>query len=109
MHTEEVTPDGVRRIRVMREPEFDQEQYELLAALADYEAGLGHHGLPLEETMSPDADPDNPNRKYEYRVRVMRDWYDDAIERAQQDPKWKDHPSSARLFSATRVDLDYSK
>lgn len=59
--------------------------------------------------MSPDADPDNPNRKYEYRVWVRRDWYDDAIERAQRDPKWKDNPSSARMFSATRVDLDYSK
>lgn len=48
------------------EPEFDQEQYELLAALADYEADIGNHGQLLSEAISPDADPGNPNRKYRF-------------------------------------------
>jgi len=90
---------------VTREVEFDSEQYELVSALEEYEAGLGHHGLPLEETMSLDADPDNPNGKYLYIPRVRRDWYDDAVEHAQKDPKWGgDNASNARKFSAVRVD-----
>lgn len=97
--------EGRTVVIVTREPEFDAEQYNLLAALHEYEAGLGHHGLPLEETMSPDADPANPDAKYMYVPRVMRDWYDDAIEREQNDPKWKDNPSRARVFSAVRVEL----
>ena len=89
---------------VTREPEFDQEQYQLLAALEDYEAGLGHHGLPLEETMSPEADPHNPNGSYYYEGRVRRDWYDDAVETLRNDPQWKDNPSSARHFTAVKVE-----
>lgn len=76
----------------------------MLAALHEYEASLGHHGLPLEETMSPDADPDNPNGTYMYVPRVLRDWYDDAVESAAKDEKWKDNYSSARKFSAVRVE-----
>jgi hypothetical protein len=91
---------------VTREPEYDQEQYDLLSALTEYEASLGHHGLPLEETMSPDADPDNPNGKYVYVPRAQRDWYDDAIEQAENDPKWKNNPSRARKFTAVRVDRE---
>lgn len=85
-----------------REPEFDGEQYAMLAALVEYEAGLGSHGLPLDETTSPDADPDNPNAKYHYEPRVVRDFYQDAIEQREKD--FKDNPSRARLFSAYRVD-----
>jgi hypothetical protein len=88
---------------VTREPEFDQEQYNLMAGLADYEAGLGHHGLPLEETMSPLADPDNPDGEYFYYPRVLRDWHDDAIEKERAN--WTgDNYSSARVFTAYRVD-----
>lgn len=48
------------------EPEFDRSQYELLAALMDYEADLGNHGQLLSEAMSLDAQPGNPKRKYRY-------------------------------------------
>lgn len=48
------------------EPEFDSSQYELLAALMDYEADLGPHGQLLSEAISPDADPGNQNRKYRF-------------------------------------------
>lgn len=48
------------------EPEFDTSQYELLAALMDYEADLGSHGQLLSEAVSPDADPGNAKRKYRY-------------------------------------------
>ena len=48
------------------EPEFDRSQYELLAALMDYEADLGPHGQLISEAVSPDADPGNPDRKFRY-------------------------------------------
>lgn len=57
--------DGVL-IASTPEPEFDQSQYEWLAALADYEADLGPHGQLLSEAVSPDADPGNQNRKYRF-------------------------------------------
>lgn len=88
-------------MKVTREAEFDEEQYELLAALAEYEAGLGHHGLPLEETTSWDASPKNPDAKWRYEPVVLRDWYDDAIE--QRRAEFKDDPSTARVFTARRV------
>lgn len=48
------------------EPEFDRSQYELLAALMDYEADLGPHGQLLSESMAADADPGNKDRKYRF-------------------------------------------
>jgi hypothetical protein len=48
------------------DPEFDASQYELLAALVDYEADLGSHGQLLSEAVSPDADPGNAKRKYRF-------------------------------------------
>lgn len=89
-------------MHVTREPEFDAEQHAMLAALIEYESGLGHHGLPIDETTSPDADPNNPNAKYHYEPKVLRDWYDDAVEARKKD--FKDNPSEARIFYAVRVD-----
>lgn len=48
------------------EPEFDASQYELLAALADYETDIGPHGQLISEAVSPDADPGNPDRKFRF-------------------------------------------
>jgi hypothetical protein len=101
--TEVTVEGGPARYVVERESEFDAEQYDLLAALHEYEAGLGSHGLPLEETMSPDADPGNPAAKYFYRARALRDFYVDAIE--QEEKQWEKNPSRARVFTAERVDL----
>lgn len=76
-----------------------------MAALEEYEQGLGAHGLPLEETMSPDADPDNPNGKYMYVPHVLRDFYDDAVEAAEKLPQWSgENYSRARKFGARRVE-----
>lgn len=48
------------------EPEFDQSQYEWLAALIDYESDLGPHGQLMSEAISPDADPGSAARKYRF-------------------------------------------
>lgn len=85
-----------------REPEFDAEQHAMMAALEEFEAGLGSHGLPVDETTSPDADPNNPNATYHYEAVVLRDWALTAIEEREQD--FKESPSRARTFRAVRVD-----
>ena len=85
-----------------REPEFDADQHAMLAALAEFEAELGPHGLPLDETTSPDGDPNNPAATYHYEARVLRDFAQDAIEQREKD--FKDDPSRARIFFPVRVD-----
>lgn len=88
-----------------REPEFDKEQYELLAALYEHEASLNELGIPLDEAMSPDADPDNPNGKYLYRGKAMRDWSKQAVHDERQDPKWGgDNYTPAREFMVERIE-----
>lgn len=89
-------------MRVTREPEFDAEQHAMFAALAEHEGSLGPHGLPLDETTSPDGDPDNPEATYHYEAKVLRDFAQTAIEEREKD--FKDNPSRARMFYAVRVD-----
>lgn len=74
----------------------------MLAALEEFEANLGAHGLPLDETTSVEADPANEKASYHYEARVLRDWAQDAIEQREKD--FKDHPSRARIFFPVRVD-----
>lgn len=102
VHVTETGEDGTTYTRVIREPEFDAEQQALLTAVMEYDASLGHHGLPIEETTSPDADPNNPEAKYHYEAKVLRDWYDDAVEARKRD--FEGNPSDARIFYAVRVD-----
>lgn len=80
-----------------KEPEFSRSDYELLAALHEYEASTGAHGQPLNEAMSVDADPLNPKGTHRYEARPARDWADDALEQAQKDPRY-----SGENFSAAR-------
>jgi hypothetical protein len=61
----EYNSDGVL-VGSTPDPEFDRSQYELLAALMDYEADLGPHGQLISESVSPDADPGNPERKFRF-------------------------------------------
>ena len=102
IHVEDVDADGRKVVRVVREPEFDAEQQAMFAGLLEYEALLGPHGLPVDETTSPDGDPDNPNASYHYEAKVLRDWAQTAIEEREKD--FKDNPSHARRFYAVRVD-----
>ena len=106
VHTHEYDDGLLVRTVALREPEWTPEQYELAVALTEYEAGLGRHGLPLAETMSADADPDNPNGKYSYRVMPpSRDWYDYAVEVEQKKPDWSgDNYLAARKFVAVKVE-----
>lgn len=89
---------------LVSEPEFDKEQYELHVALHEHEASLGDHGHPLDETMSPLADPMNPEGTHYYEASPVRDWHDAALEEAQRDPKWSgDNHSDARKWRVVKV------
>ena len=58
--TEYVYEDGVLVGSVMRrEPEFDDEQRDLLLASEAFEASIGSNGHLAAEAMSPEADPTN--------------------------------------------------
>jgi hypothetical protein len=96
----------VLRLVVERESEWDDEQYQLMAALEDYEASLNELGFPLDEVMSAEADPNNPKGTHLYRaVGPTRDWAADALERAQKDPQYSgDNYSTARRWSIERVE-----
>lgn len=99
-----MVPDGDGWL-VEREPEFDQEQYELFAALYEHEASVNELGIPLDEAMSPLADPENPDGTYEYVAFPKRDWAKQAAYEAQSDPKWQgENYTPAREWLVERVE-----
>lgn len=84
------------------EPEFDRSQYELLAALMDYEADLGPHGQLISESISADADPGNPDRKFRFVAGLegnpglpLVDWAAQARDQAM-DRYYKEYPDADR-------------
>ncbi|MFF8817273.1 hypothetical protein ACF07D_04645 [Leucobacter sp. NPDC015123] len=90
---------------VEQEPEISKEDYELLAALYEYEASVDTHGFPLEESMSILADPLNPEGTHRYEARPVRNWADDALEQAEKDPRYSgENYSSARKWRVYKVD-----
>lgn len=94
------------RFVVEREPDFDEEQYQLLAALVEHEGSLNELGIPLDEAMSAEADPANSKGTHYYKaVGPARDWSLDALEQAQKDPRYAgENYSRARRWNIERVD-----
>ena len=74
----------------------------MMAALEEYEALLDEYGIPLDESMSELADPDNPKATHHFEVRTRRNWAADAVEKREKD--FEGHPSRARRFFPVRVD-----
>lgn len=91
---------------LVREPEFDKEQYELMVALHEHEGSLNSLGIPMDEAMSPLADPDNPNAAYGYVAKPYRDHAEQAAYEAQKLEKWSgDNYTPARKWRVERVGL----
>lgn len=89
---------------VVREPEFDKEQYELFVALHEHEASIDDYGFPLEESTSIDADPMNPDGRYEFVASPVRLWSEQAVVDAQNDPKWSgENHTPARKWRVKKV------
>lgn len=76
-----------------------------MVALHEHEATLNHMGIPLDEAMSPEADPDNPDSKYRYVAKPIRDWSEQAVHEEQQQEKWSgDNFTPARKWRVERVE-----
>lgn len=105
-HHHEYVEGVLVRTVVETEPEFDEQQYELAVALDLYEGTLNELGIPLDEAMSPDADPDNPNGSYRYvAAQPSRDWSIYAVEMEQRKPDWSgENYLRSRRFGVVRVE-----
>lgn len=75
--------------KLVTEPEFDKAQYEYLAGLEEYEESVDDNGFPLDEVLSPLADPDNPDGTHYYESKPVRNWAKQALHDAQSDPRWQ--------------------
>lgn len=79
------------------EAEFDAEQNAIMVALTAYEESLNELGIPRDEAMSSDADPDNPDGKYRFEATgPVRDFAVDAVEQAEK----------AKLAEYKKLDMD---
>ena len=93
------------RTVVQRETEWDDEQRELMQALDVYESSVNEFGIPLDEAMSSDADPDNPKGTHFYDVKVLRDFSVYAVEMEQKKPEWSgENYLRSRRFTPVRVE-----
>jgi hypothetical protein len=107
VHTPEYDEAGrLVRVVVESEPEYDEEQYQMLVALSEHEGSLNELGIPIDEAMSALADPNNPQGTHRYKaVGPARDWSLDALEQAQKDPQYAgENYSRARRWDIERVD-----
>lgn len=112
LHEHEYDAEGrLVRTVVEREAEFDAEQWGMLGALAEYEAGLNEYGVPLAEATSKDADANNPKGKYRYVAHSFVDHAALAVLQAQRekDAEYKaagaeDPFAGARKVRVERVD-----
>lgn len=76
-----------------------------MSALKEHEASVNDYGIPLDEAMSPLADPDNPKGTHYYMAKAIRDWAEQAAHEEQQLEKWSgDNFTPARKWRVERVD-----
>lgn len=93
------------RTIVEREPQFDEEQHDLAAALEDYEHSLNELGIPIDEAMSVGADPGNKDGTHRYVATSAIDWSVYERDRQQKESSYEGDPyGRSRKFVVTRVD-----
>lgn len=68
-HDEEGRPAAYR---IEREPEWDEEQVDLLLAADELAGEVGAHGIPMDEATSPFADPNDPFHGWHYEAALPR-------------------------------------
>lgn len=109
MHTPVYDDSGrVVRTVVEREPQFDAEQRELLAALVDYESTVNEYGIPVDEATSVEADPGNPKGTYTYKARTRIDWSAMAAHDVMKPYEKNDPYRGARRIIVERVERSTS-
>lgn len=92
-----------------RDSEWDDEQIALLLASGDMRAEIGPHGQPMDEAMSPLADPwKRAPGGWRYVPRVRTDFAQRAIAAAQAErqKKYPDADLSADVWTVEKEFLD---
>lgn len=101
--------DGDRLIgsRTFREPEWLDSDREAVIAVLELRRMIGPHGQPLDEAMSPDADPSSWDAKYRYVVKPKRDFAAKALSDAQEAyrKRYPDADLSSLRWRVEREDL----
>lgn len=94
------------RYRVETEPEWDEEQLDLLLALDGLDAPVGPHGIPMDEATSPLADANDRHRGYHYETRVKVDHAQRALNTAQDQRRaaYPDEDAGSLLWTLVRVE-----
>jgi hypothetical protein len=98
--------DGDRLVGSVVEPEFDDEQRQLLIALAEYEASLNEYGIPISEATAVGAQPGNPEWTHRFEAESLIDWSADAVDQHLKSKlvDGKDPYSGSRKIRVRRVD-----
>ena len=93
-----VYDDAGRVVRVVtrRESEWSHADVDLLVASRLLEASIGSHGQPLDEAMSPLADPSNWGATHTYEAYVEKDFARKAIA-DHEDKLRKELPDGSTL------------
>jgi len=74
VQTHEYDEQGrLSRTVVVREPEFDVEQLNMLRAIAQFDESLNEFGIPLDVATSAEADPANRKGR-QFKVESVVDW-----------------------------------
>lgn len=107
-YTHEYDDDG-RLVRSIQhtEPEWDDEQVEMLTAYEAYRASIGPHGQPMQLALDPASDPTNyEGHHYFVGEEPVVDWAEKA--RLDKRESWeKEHPNANRhglIFGVRLVD-----
>lgn len=102
--------DDGRLVRAVtrREPEWSAVDRESVLAVLERRRMIGPHGHPIDEAMSPDADPSSWDAKYKYVVLPpRRDYAQKALTDEQEAyrKKYPDADMSSLKWSVVRVEL----
>lgn len=88
-----------------REPEWSEEDLEMMQALDAYEGGLNAYGIPIDEATDPMADPGRRDGTHTYVAEPVIDWSQLAVEKARTAKNLKDDPlAPGYRFTVRRVE-----
>lgn len=82
------------------------DQIDLLIASDEIERDVGHHGQPMSEATSDEADPNNYEGAYRYVAHPVVDWAERAIKDARKtlQSTIPDEDLSDTVFVVERID-----
>lgn len=92
-----------------QEPEWDDEQIDLVLAAQDLAGSVGPHGIPMSEATSALADPSDRSRGWRYIVPPPRiDHAQRALNLAQREraEAYPEEDTDSLLWTVQREDID---